>query len=424
MSYDRIPYASFMWKFGTTSFRTKEFNYKTERQLALLNDFWNIPENTNQGWDVKYMAPNQNGIYEIKVRYYDYLVEKGFMEGGEPWDRKYKTAREKTSGLFDMGLINENHRLTEVGEYLLELTDSQQYDEKTSLGISQDSILYLGQLLKLSLNISGSIVRPFIVVLYLLSELDYLTNDEFRYLVPLCVNDFSTKYILNYIQELRNGNGTIDDAIKDFLLSKTNYKKGLGRFICNEFSEELLLSVSMNRKSAAYDKAYAKLYEEMHAVYMENHLSHIIPLFECLKKFQNSIAIKWKQLLFDTSITAKLKRSPESHLMSLPDDATDTEEHFKKFFFLTMHLFKAKATLEDYLDLNRRYLGLTNCFIFDDDQVKLDIVPKHFFSSAIDDLYKQAYDKCGLLEKNCRMDEICPALLFNEDNIIKGSSIN
>lgn len=31
MEYKKIPYTSFMWKLGTTSFRTKEFNYKTER---------------------------------------------------------------------------------------------------------------------------------------------------------------------------------------------------------------------------------------------------------------------------------------------------------------------------------------------------------------------------------------------------------
>ena len=46
MEYERIPYTSFMWKFGTTSFRTKEFNFKTERQLALLDDFWKISENS------------------------------------------------------------------------------------------------------------------------------------------------------------------------------------------------------------------------------------------------------------------------------------------------------------------------------------------------------------------------------------------
>ena len=143
MEYEKIPYSSFMWKLGTTSFRTKEFNFKTEMQLALLDDFWKIPENANQGWEKKYMAPGQKDIYEIKVRYYDYLVENGFMEGGEPWDRKYKTAREKTSGLYDMGLVNENHRLTEAGQYLLEISRTRSYNEKTELGISYDSILYL-----------------------------------------------------------------------------------------------------------------------------------------------------------------------------------------------------------------------------------------------------------------------------------------
>lgn len=51
MAYEKIPYASFMWKFGTTSFRTTEFNYMTEKQLGLLKKFWEIPENANQGWE-------------------------------------------------------------------------------------------------------------------------------------------------------------------------------------------------------------------------------------------------------------------------------------------------------------------------------------------------------------------------------------
>jgi len=420
MSYERIPYASFMWKFGTTSFRTKEFNYMTEKQLALLNAFWKIPENANQGWEKSYMAEGQKDIYEIKVKYYDYLVENKFMEGGESYHGKYKTAREKTSGLYDMGLVNENHRLTAVGRYLMELVGSQRYDEKTPLGISQDSQLYLGQLLKLSLKISGKVVRPLIVVLYLLSKLDFLTYDEFRYLVPLCVDENTTTNILNAILQLRNGERTIDDIMKTVLLSKPNYEKGLTRFRENAFSEELLLSVGMNRKSANYDKAYVTLYDEMYAVYMRNDGSRIVPLFNCLKGFQSSIAIKWKQLMFDTPLSAKLKQEPRAHLLQLPNGVTNTDYSFKEFFFLTMHLYKAKVTLEDYLDLNRRYLGLTNCFIFDDEQVKLDIVPKQFFNTAIKDLYKQAYENCALLEEMVSMDAVCPTLVFDEKKILDG----
>jgi hypothetical protein len=85
-----------------------------------------------------------------------------------------------------------------------------------------------------------------------------------------------------------------------------------------------------------------------------------------------------------------------------------------------MHLNKAKSMLEDYLDLNRRYLGLTNCFIFEDELIRLDIVPKHFFNSAISELYKQAYVESDLLFDNCSLNDICPALTFDEDKIVAG----
>ena len=61
-NYERLPYNSFVWKFGTTSFRTREFNRMTEWQLQLLDDFWKKPENKNQGWEKKYMAPGQKDI--------------------------------------------------------------------------------------------------------------------------------------------------------------------------------------------------------------------------------------------------------------------------------------------------------------------------------------------------------------------------
>ena len=192
MPYERIPYKSFLWKLGTTSFRTKEFNRKTELQLRLLDEFWHKPEYSNFGWEKKYMFPGQKDIYWIKNRYYDWLFENEFMEGGESEEIKYKTAREKTSGLYDMGFLNENHRITPVGYELMRITESQAYLEKTELGISKDSLIYLEQLLKLSSKDTGTIVRPIIIVFYLLSHLGYLSNDEFKYLMPLCTDEFST----------------------------------------------------------------------------------------------------------------------------------------------------------------------------------------------------------------------------------------
>lgn len=415
--YDRIPYSSFLWKLGTTSFRTREFNKMTEWQLRLLDEFWQKPENHDQGWEVA--VPGQADIYEIKNRYYDWLVHNGFTKGDDKV--KYKAAREKTSGLYDMGFIDNEHRLTEVGYALLDVANKQDYIQRNYLGITNDSQIYLQQLLKLSdgTNARG-VVRPFIIVLHLLSELKYLSYDEFSYLMPLCTDEFSTAYIMQPIKDLRLNKGNIDDIITDFLLSKNNYQLGLERFTDNDFSPQLLLSVGMNRKSQDYDKSYIPFYIALHAVYMEHDNSKIIDLFESIKAFQSSIGIKWKQILFDTSLTRAVKSDPIGHLLPLPDEYVSTEKSFKAFFFKTMHLFKAKATLEDYLDLNRRYLGLTNCFLFEDSQVKLDIVPKQYFQNAMPELYKQAFTTSNQLFNNCSIEEICQSLAFEEKKIIDG----
>ena len=106
-------YKSYCWGLGTTSFRMVEFNKKIERQLRYLTDFWELPENLNQDWI------NNN---ELQIRYYNYLHQLGFIEGEAP--RKDKDAREKTSGLVDLGLITDNRKLTEVGQNLLNLSES------------------------------------------------------------------------------------------------------------------------------------------------------------------------------------------------------------------------------------------------------------------------------------------------------------
>lgn len=175
-----LAYSSFFWSLGTTSFRTKEFNYSIEKQLACLDDFWKIPENSNQGWEKKYMAHGQVDIYDIKNRYYDFMRERGLTTGDD--SIKYKAAREKTSGLVDLGLINENHRLTEVGRRILTISQNEDYGSDNSLLISKDSYVYLKQLLKTFVKTGSVTVRPFVVVLYLLSKLDYLTYDEFTFL--------------------------------------------------------------------------------------------------------------------------------------------------------------------------------------------------------------------------------------------------
>lgn len=85
-----------------------------------------------------------------------------------------------------------------------------------------------------------------------------------------------------------------------------------------------------------------------------------------------------------------------------------------------MHLFKAKATLSDYLDLNRRYIKTTDIVLFEDDTVKLDVVPQYFFKSVIDQLYSDIFVRSELLYENCSIESISACLVVSDDTIIDG----
>ena len=85
-----------------------------------------------------------------------------------------------------------------------------------------------------------------------------------------------------------------------------------------------------------------------------------------------------------------------------------------------MHLFKAKATLSDYLDLNRRYIKTTDVVLFEDDTIKFDIVPKHFFKSVAAKLYQDAFTSSELLYEDCDMPEISECLIVDDDTIVAG----
>ena len=178
MPTDNIPYKSFCWSIGTTSFRTKDFNLTIEKQLQLLKDFWQLNENANETWS------NNSALQE---RYYLHLKANDFVDGDA--GRKDKDAREKTSGLVDIGLIDDERKLTEAGEALLNISLSSDYSSDNSLQIDRDSYLYLKQLLKTYNTVDRNVVRPYIVLAYLLCSLDYLTSDEFTYLLPLCITE-------------------------------------------------------------------------------------------------------------------------------------------------------------------------------------------------------------------------------------------
>lgn len=402
-----LTYKSFCWCLGTTSFRTKNFNRTIEEQLGLLNEFWSKPDNADDGWR------NNNSI---QTEYYLFMQEKGFVEGDA--DNKPKDAREKTSGLVDIGLIDSNRRLTNVGETLLAISKNNDFISDNHFGIPKDSYIYLKQLLKTSCVVDGNTVRPLIVLLYFLSKLGELSADEFTYLLPLCTSKETTDEIITSIYDIKNKQKTVDDVIISRLLSMDNYKEALSLLLSQEkVDENLICEIGINRKSRNYDKPYFLLYQTLHKVYMEKDRSAFVEVFDAAKKIR--ISNYWIKYLFDTNSRVALVRNAEAHIKSTDFDDITTENEFRTVFFKLMQLFKAKATLRDYFDLNRRYFKTSDIVLFEDDAVKLDVVPKHFFKSVIDSLYEQAYISSDLLFENCALESIADCLVINDDVVIK-----
>lgn len=402
-----LTYKSFCWCLGTTSFRTKNFNRTIEEQLVLLNEFWSKPDNAEVGWR------NNNNI---QMEYYLFMQDKGFVEGDA--DNKPKDAREKTSGLVDVGLIDDNRRLTDVGQALLAISESNDFGSDNHFEIPKDSFIYLKQLLKTSCVVDGNTVRPLIVLLYLLSKSGELSTDEFTYLLPLCTSKETTDEIIISIDEIKNGRKTVDDIIVSRLLSMDNYKEALSLLLSQKnVDENLICEIGINRKSRNYDKAYFPLYQALHKVYMDKDKSAFVEVFDAAKKIR--ISNYWIKYLFDTNSRVALVRNAESHIKPTDFDNVITENDFKTAFFKRMQLFKAKATLRDYFDLNRRYFKTSDIVLFEDGKVKLDVVPKHFFKSVIDSLYAQAYISSNLLYENCALEEIADCLVINDDVVIR-----
>ena len=373
----------------------------------MLNEFWSKPDNAEVGWR------NNNNI---QMEYYLFMQDKGFVEGDA--DNKPKDAREKTSGLVDIGLIDDNRRLTDVGKALLTISESNDFGSDNHFEIPKDSFIYLKQLLKTSCVVDGNTVRPLIVLLYLLSKLEELSTDEFTYLLPLCTSKETTDEIIACIDDIKNEQKTVDDVIVSRLLSMDNYKEALSLLLSREkVDENLICEIGINRKSRNYDKPYFPLYQALHKIYMEKDSSAFVEVFDAAKKIR--ISNYWIKYLFDTNSRVALVRNAEAHIKSTDFDDITTENEFRTVFFKLMQLFKAKATLRDYFDLNRRYFRTTDIVLFEDGVVKLDVVPKHFFKSVIDSLYAQAYISSDLLYENCALEEIADCLAINDDVVIE-----
>ena len=400
-------YKSYCWGLGTTSFRMVEFNRKIEKQLRYLKDFGDLPENQNHDW-----INNR----DLQIRYYDFLHDQGFIEGEA--NRKDKDAREKTSGLVDLGLVTENRKLTEVGESLLYISENEVFEGDNTLQIPADCFIYFKQLLKLCNNVGNRSVRPYIALAYALSSLNEITKDEFTYLLPLAITPEDLINIIRNISQIRHNQLTIDDVIVTHLMNMTNYQEAYNIFLSNPVSEDIIMNIGMNRKSRNYDKPYYELYTTLWELVQDQTNEKVICVFNSLNKINGKAKILWKQYIFNTAVTRKImNRGIEAVNFDKPLFMCNTEQEFRDKFFKLLHLNKAKSLLSDYYDLNKRYFKTSNTILFQDNKVKFDIIPNCFFKIIGENLLNLAFENTNLLESDCSLSDISDYFNISNDQI-------
>ena len=407
-----IKFQSYCWSLGTTSFRVKDLNFKIERQLQILKELWN--ENPEINW---------NGNDSIQEEYYNKMLQKEFITGEA--NNKSKDARQKTSGLVQIGVIDDNRHISDIGQKIVDIVEKEDFKGDNIFNINKDSYIYLKQLLKLQVTDNGINVKPFAVLLYFLAELKYLAKDEFTYILPLATNREYTDLMLENIRMFRDNKKTIEDIIQDKMNNMLNYKSAIQFIKENGINDiEEFSIIDMGRKGTKYVepmyKFFNNLYEISQREFDEEALDTIMAFIKEQTKKNSKVAKYWKDYLRYSP--RMLTEEYLEEIKEIPLFNFNDKKEYAIEFFKVMHTAKWKATLEDYADLNKRYISLSDIVIFDDDKIELDVFPKYFFLNISKEivntpiLSKEEYN--NFILEDIEFNKIYNCLDINVDDVI------
>lgn len=402
--FEKISLEKYTWSIGTTSFRVENLRGLIPQQLDLLNEL------NGRYPDLEWNTQKQELYSKL-------LTERGIFNIEKTLD---KDARVKTSSLAELGLTTEKREITEIGNSLLDSYKKETLDNTSNIfQISNDSFIYLKQLLKYQ-TYSEFKIKPFLVLLYFCTELENgLSLDYFTYLLPICSTKEETKWILNQIRE----NEPYIDIILNKIINSSNTQKV--KEVTEEFqnlTDEEILSLFPHGKGSSYVTPILELHKQLsnyrNLISLEEKYNLIENLnFDALKK---KSLTQIKEILFGTSIF---------------NSGTDKQEVIGNFentgliknpnliyeLYILYTLSSYLANLLEYKDLNLRYFKLTDIFIIGDEKIELDILPKAYFSKVSDSLLEvelwseEEYRR--KLENNIPFEKIYSFLDFNSEEI-------
>lgn len=360
----------------------------------------------------------------LQKRFYYYLQERQSLTGDAP--RPDKDARQKTSGLSTLGLTDDNRVITPAGEELLDCVKDGSFEGENYFMIPADSFIYLKQLLKTSLQIRDDVhVRPYFVLAYFLNEYGSLTFDEFKYLLPMVVDEQSLRIVNANLNKVRSGVRTFEEVIVETLMAKENYKHAYALWMEHTVDEELVAAIGMNRKSRKYDCVYYPFYQALKNIFVKNRNSpkEVSMLYERLKNLNTSRY--WKQLIFGDANQMKIRKDGTASFTSdNPFALVSDENHLKEVFFKYLHLYKAQANLSDYFDLNRRYFKLTDTVLFRENTVTFDTIPTAFFSLVGNSLLGSMFTPSKKLTSSLALKDISSIFDISEADLLRALSSN
>lgn len=333
--------------FGNTSLRVKNLLYNFETQLILFEElFSNADENDIWSNDS-----------ELQIRYLELLKAHNLLDNkNQKTQLGTKDARVKSAPLEDFNLIKRKEKIiTAQGYELLELIKNQSYKINNEfLQIDLVSLFFL----KAQLNFAKS---PNLLQKYLevFKELQGEMSLEIFSLLPL-INNF--KNIKAFIQHSQNG--TIFDELIDY--------HNLPIFIKDLENKSLRLDYFKTAKGDATSLSIINVLNEIFLPLRENRDKKIL---ENLLSSRYDIKFKKFKELYLPYLSKATKKDEKIEEIYDFVCANNLKEFGKNFYNFIMKT-RLQANLNDYGDLNRRYLNLTGIFDFDKDKVSLNLAFK------------------------------------------------
>ncbi len=333
--------------FGNTSLRVKNLLFNFETQLILFEElFSNADENDIWSNDS-----------ELQIRYLELFKAHNLLDNkNQTTQLGTKDARVKSAPLEDLNLIKRKEKvITPQGYELLELIKNQAYKINNEfLQIDLVSLFFL----KAQLNFAKS---PNLLQKYLevFREFEGEISLDIFTLLPL-INNFKTTK--NFIDSIKNHTIFIKVAdsvnLNDFLadLEKGSFKTDYFKTAKGDATAISIISV--------LEKIFLPLRKSKDNKMLKNLLSP-----QCESQFLN---FKKLYLPYISQATKKEEKLQEVYDFVC---AGDLKAFGVRFYDLIMRS-RLEANLDDYCDLNRRYLNLSGIFEFDKDKVSLNLVFK------------------------------------------------